>query len=94
MLLERIEARTLPEALDRVSRECGPDALVVETKQTRTGYLVLAARRSAPRTRDQAGSSSLSSWPKPAPRATSSSATWRRSANSPATSFKTQVTHE
>jgi len=63
MLLERIEARTLPEALDRVTRECGPDALVVETKQTRTGYLVLTARRPAHRKRDQAGSSSfLSSW--------------------------------
>jgi flagellar biosynthesis protein FlhF len=63
MLLERIEARTLPEALDRVTRECGPDALVVETKQTRTGYLVLTARRPVPGQRDQAGSTGfLSSW--------------------------------
>ncbi|HEU4418541.1 MAG TPA: GTP-binding protein [Planctomycetota bacterium] len=63
MLLERIEARTLPEALDRVTRECGPDALVVETKQTRTGYLVLTARRPEPGQRDQAGSTAfLSSW--------------------------------
>ena len=63
MLLERIEARTLPEALDKVTRECGPDALVVETKQTRTGYLVLTARRPAHARRDQAGSTrAVSSW--------------------------------
>jgi len=63
MLLGRIEARTLPEALDRVTRECGPDALVVETKQTRTGFLVLTARRPALGKRDQAGSATfLSSW--------------------------------
>jgi flagellar biosynthesis protein FlhF len=62
MLLDRIEARTLPEALDRVTRERGPDALVVETKQTRTGYLVLTARRPVAGKRDQAGSTSLSSW--------------------------------
>jgi flagellar biosynthesis protein FlhF len=62
MLLDRIEARTLPEALDRVTRERGPDALVVETKQTRTGYLVLTARRPVAGKRDQTGSTSLSSW--------------------------------
>lgn len=44
MLLQRIEAKTLPEALERVRRECGDDALVVETRPTRTGYLVVTAR--------------------------------------------------
>ena len=72
MLMKRIEAKTLPEAIERVRTECGDDALVVETKPTRTGFLVVAAspetavperteRRS--RTRDQAGSTSfLSKW--------------------------------
>ncbi len=49
MLLKRIEGKSLPEALDRVKKECGDDALVVETRATRGGYLVVAARReSAP----------------------------------------------
>lgn len=44
MLLKRIEASSLPEALARVRTECGDDALVVETRSTRAGYLVVAAR--------------------------------------------------
>ncbi|MGE3173706.1 MAG: AAA family ATPase [Planctomycetota bacterium] len=44
MLLKRIEASSLPEALERVRAECGDDALVVETRSTRTGFLVVAAR--------------------------------------------------
>ena len=41
MKLKRIEATSLPEALARVERECGKDALVVETKTTRQGYVIL-----------------------------------------------------
>lgn len=68
MLLKRIEAKTLPEAIERVRTECGPDALVVETRPTRNGYLVVAGKQEptvqVPR-RDQAGSTSfLSKWTK------------------------------
>lgn len=66
MLLKRFEAKTLPEAIERVRQECGPDALVVDTKPTRTGFLVVASKpdTAAPRAaRDQAGSTSfLSKW--------------------------------
>jgi flagellar biosynthesis protein FlhF len=64
MLLKRIEAKTLQDALQRVQAECGPDALVVETKATRNGYLVIAARaESTPVKPDQAGSREiLSRW--------------------------------
>jgi flagellar biosynthesis protein FlhF len=64
MLLKRFEAKTLPDALARVRAECGDDALVVETRSTRAGYLVVAARAdaAAPR-RDQAGAATaLSKW--------------------------------
>ncbi|MBM4061007.1 MAG: hypothetical protein FJ265_07905 [Planctomycetes bacterium] len=44
MLLKRIEKKTLAEALEAVRTECGADALVVETRPTRTGFLVVAAR--------------------------------------------------
>lgn len=64
MLLKRIEAKTLPEAIERVRTECGADALVVETRPTRDGFLVVASKPepAAPH-RDQAGSASfLSKW--------------------------------
>jgi len=70
MLLKRIEAKTLPEAIERVRAECGTDALVVETKPTRAGYLVVAGKpdtksNSKAEPRDQAGSRSfLSKWTK------------------------------
>ena len=57
MLLQRFEAKTLPQALERVRAECGEDALVVETRPTHGGYLVIAARAdapAAPKPRDQA----------------------------------------
>lgn len=44
MLLKRFEAKTLPQALERVHAECGADALVVETRPTRTGFLVVACK--------------------------------------------------
>lgn len=64
MLLKRFEARTLPDALARVRAECGEDALLVETRATRGGYLVVAARPGTPPPRpDQAGTASaLSKW--------------------------------
>ncbi|MFK7740448.1 MAG: AAA family ATPase [Planctomycetota bacterium] len=65
MLLKRIEAKTLPEAIERVRTECGPDALVVETRATRNGFLVVAGaeEKKAPVHRDQAGSTAfLSKW--------------------------------
>ena len=64
MLLKRIEAKTLPEAIERVRTECGADALVVETRPTRDGFLVVASKPEPEVThRDQAGSASfLSKW--------------------------------
>ena len=64
MLLKRIEAKTLQLALERVRAECGEDALVVETRTTRGGYLVVAARaQTAPPRQDQTGGRSfLSRW--------------------------------
>jgi len=64
MLLKRIEAKTLPLALERVRAEYGEDALLVETRPTRGGYLVVAARAEATAPpRDQAGSAGvLSKW--------------------------------
>lgn len=64
MLLKRIEAKTLPEAIDRVRAECGADALVVDTRPTRAGYLVVAGRpEPESRRRDQAGGApKLSKW--------------------------------
>lgn len=65
MLLKRIEAKTLPDALAKVRAECGEDALLVETKQTPRGYLIVAAspQAAAPRALDQAGGASLlSKW--------------------------------
>ncbi|MCA8977633.1 MAG: type IV secretion system DNA-binding domain-containing protein [Planctomycetes bacterium] len=56
MLLKRIEGKTLTETLERVRVECGKDALVVETRATRSGYMIVASQREAtPPRRDQAG---------------------------------------
>lgn len=64
MLLKRIEARTLAEALAKVRAECGDDALIVESKQTPRGHLVVAARPEAAATRTAAPTQSglLSRW--------------------------------
>jgi flagellar biosynthesis GTPase FlhF len=68
MLLKRFEAKTLPEALERVRTECGEDALLVETRQTHGGYLVVAARPEtaiptpAPAATRPAARSLLSKW--------------------------------
>jgi len=64
MLLKRFEAKTLAQALENVRADCGADALVVETRPTRTGYLVVAARPDAtPIKRDQTGTNTfLSKW--------------------------------
>lgn len=64
MLLKRFEAKTLPQALELVRTECGPDALVVETRPTRSGFLVVAARpQGLTPQRDQTGGHTLlSKW--------------------------------
>lgn len=64
MLLKRFEAKTLQQALAAVAAECGADALVVDSRPTRGGHLVVAARpEPVPARRDQAGSASfLSRW--------------------------------
>jgi len=64
MLLKRIEGKTLPEALDRVREQCGKDALVVETRATKSGFMVVASKREpVPTGRDQAGRGPLlSQW--------------------------------
>jgi flagellar biosynthesis protein FlhF len=64
MLLKRFEAKTLPQALELVRGECGENALVVETRPTSKGFLVVAARPDptpvpAMRPRDQAGAQTL-----------------------------------
>jgi len=56
MLLKRFEASSMQQALARVRAECGDDALLVETRSTRNGVLVVAARpETALPARDQAG---------------------------------------
>ncbi|MCC6671637.1 MAG: hypothetical protein IT458_11280 [Planctomycetes bacterium] len=47
MLLKRIEAKTISEALAKVRKECGERALVIETRPTPGGYQVIAARPDA-----------------------------------------------
>lgn len=65
MLLKRIEASSLPQALERVRAECGEDALLVETRSTRNGYLVVAARPETPlQPRDQVGRATLAQAPR------------------------------
>lgn len=44
MLLKRFEAPTLQDALEKVRTECGEDALLVETQETRRGFVVVASR--------------------------------------------------
>jgi flagellar biosynthesis GTPase FlhF len=51
MLLRRFQGPTLPDALAEVERHCGAGALLVETRRTPKGYLVVAAR--APQARPQ-----------------------------------------
>jgi flagellar biosynthesis protein FlhF len=64
MMLERFEAKTLTDALAAVREKCGDHALVIETRPTRAGYLVVAAHPEAPPpTRNQAGAATgLSKW--------------------------------
>lgn len=45
MLLKRYRAPTLDQALAQVRAECGDEALLVETKATKKGYLVVAAQK-------------------------------------------------
>src|SRR5262245_25816027 len=55
MILRRIEGKTLSDALGRAQQLCGEDALLVETRQERGGYVVLAAPQPGPALRHAAG---------------------------------------
>jgi len=44
MLLKRIQAPSLQEAIRRVEKECGKDALLVKTMQTNRGFTIVAGR--------------------------------------------------
>ena len=44
MLLKRIHAPSLQEAISRVEKECGKDALLVKTTQTSRGVTIVAGR--------------------------------------------------
>jgi flagellar biosynthesis GTPase FlhF len=62
MLLKRIEGKTLNEALARVRTECGEDALLVETRATAAGYLVVAAEKDTTLPPRPRGGQLLSRW--------------------------------
>lgn len=64
MLMKRFEAPSLQKALDRVRAECGDDALVVETRSTAKGYLVVAAKPDTEMPRDQIGRPLLQNLPR------------------------------
>jgi flagellar biosynthesis protein FlhF len=44
MLMKRISAPTLAEAVAKTRVECGADALLVDTQKTRNGYVIVAAQ--------------------------------------------------
>lgn len=44
MLMKRFRGKTLTEAMERARKTCGDDALLIETRQIASGYLVVAAR--------------------------------------------------
>lgn len=48
MLIKRIQAESLQEALSRVRTVCGENALLIETRRTGRGYLVVAAKAESP----------------------------------------------
>lgn len=45
MLMKRYSAPTLDEALAQMTRECGPDAMLVETRRSANGYVVVGGRQ-------------------------------------------------
>ena len=62
MLLKRIKAPTLNEALEKVQAECGPDALVVETQHSASGCIIVAARPPEKGSRDVQKAAPLRRW--------------------------------
>lgn len=62
MLLKRITAATLDEALKQVRSECGEHALIVETRHTAGGCLVIAARPPARGSREVARAAPVHRW--------------------------------
>ena len=47
MLMKRIQAPTLQDAMAKTRAECGDNALVIDTQATASGYVVIAARPDA-----------------------------------------------
>lgn len=64
MLIKRFEAPSLKEALAKVKTECGEHALLIETRHTRNGCLVVAARPPEEAAREVARSAPGHRWTK------------------------------
>ena len=59
MLIKRIQAESLQEALQRVRTECGEDALLIETRKTSRGYLIVATNAGSAMEQPRRGASEL-----------------------------------
>ncbi|MHC4515821.1 MAG: flagellar biosynthesis protein FlhF [Planctomycetota bacterium] len=64
MLIKRFTAPSLNEALQKVQTECGEHALVIETRHTRAGCLVVAAKPPQKGSREVAKAAPLHRWTK------------------------------
>ncbi len=64
MLIKRFTAATLNEALQKVRKECGQHALLIETRHTRHGCVVVAARPPEEASREVARSVTTRRWTK------------------------------
>ncbi len=64
MLIKRFRAPSLNEALQKVQTECGEHALVIETRHTKDGCLVVAARPPEEASREVAKSAPSHRWTK------------------------------
>ncbi|MEZ5967254.1 MAG: hypothetical protein R3F56_25685 [Planctomycetota bacterium] len=62
MMLRRIQAPTLQEALVEVERQCGRGALLIETQRTARGYLVVASQAPKARPRSRRAPTSRRHW--------------------------------
>ncbi len=62
MLIRRFKGATLAEAVEKTRAECGADALLVETRKTRDGYVVVAARPPAPDAKPKTSGPSGPAW--------------------------------
>ncbi len=64
MLMRRFKAPSLNEALSKVQDECGEHALVIETRHTKDGCLVVAAKPPEKGSRETAKAAPLQRWTK------------------------------